>query len=953
MANPSKLRQTYRFRIDAHAISFVCFVLVSCSTNHVIAQPEVHGIEADESAARHFTLKVLPVLKSKCFACHGDKLDEIEGELNLTTRAGMVAGGEAWGTALTPKDPEASPLFQAMTWSDADLEMPPKENDRLTENQIADVRRWIEAGAPWPDADAQKRYREEAWNQRETEDGILVATSGGLADEWTYRRYQSTEIWAFQPLRTQFKHSSIDGFIQGKLDGAGVVSAPQAEPQLLLRRAYLDLIGIPPTPREQQEFLAAWQENQESAWHGLIERLLESPHYGERWAQHWLDVARYADTGGLSNDYERSNAWRYRDYVIRSFNSDKPYDQFVIEQIAGDEWANTLDQNDEPSHSRAIEARLGTAFLRMGPWETAMIPQEEARQLFRDDVVDSIGRSFLSMPMRCCKCHDHKFDPVPTRDYYRMYAAVSASQPAEMPADFLETENLHGSEQGAEDVSALHEFSDVRRIELVEKRENAAKQWYAEHNLPYKDEEARRNDPEDQKPPRHVGLDEDEKGRLKVREQDCWVWNRRLERYQPLVHSVFNGPDQDQNARKLRPPQEIDPEWRPKSYIFMGGDRTALGEPVTPGVLSGCNLPVAGAPSDDPFALPIDVNGRRLALAKWIANKDNPLTARSYVNRIWQHHFGHGIVRTPNNFGVKGDKPSHPELLDWLTQQFIRGGWQTKPLHRLIMQSSVYRRSTSHPNNDALMNIDPDNKLLAKFSARRLSAEELRDSLLAATGELNRQIGGLPAFPEINMEVALQPRMIQFSIAPAYLPSKTRQERNRRSIYAYRCRGLADPFMEVLNKPTPNDSCARRDTAAVSPQAFTLLNSEILSDRSVAMARRIQEDADEVGEQLIRAFTLILGREPSAKEHQSLLAYVEEMVAYHREHTPKGPEYPTEITRSLVEEFSGQPFEYTEWLPAFEDYEPDTKPADVNAKTRALADMCLVLFNTNEFIYVY
>lgn len=905
-----------------------------------VSDDKVDPTSQDRIEARHFTLNVLPVLKEKCLGCHGADPDDIKGDYDIRTQDKVLAGGESEEAAVIPGNADESPLYLAVTWDG--LEMPPKENDRLTEEQTEAIKRWINVGAPWPSEEVQSEILKAEWSVAENEDGVLVSTSGGLADDWTYRRYLKDEIWAFLPLQKDFQQESIDDFINERIHAAKLKAGPIATPQQLIRRASLDLTGLPPQPAQIDKFVQAYEANPEQAWTALIDRLLESKHYGERWGQHWLDVVRYADTGGFSNDYERSNAWRYRDYVIRSFNEDKPFNEFVVEQIAGDE----LRPNDP-------EGVVATGFLRMGPWDTAMIPQDEARQLFRDDVVHSVGQSFLSMPMRCCKCHDHKFDPIPTQDYYRFYATFSATQPAEMPADFLPEETQEGFDDGLELASKLFDFADQKRIALVEKQEAAAKEWYKEHDLPYKDEKGRKNDAEDMKPPRHVGLDEMDKGRLKVREQDCWIWNRRKERYQPLAQSVFNGPNLWQNARKLRKPEKVDMKWRPDSFIHIGGDYQVKGDAVTPGVLSGCGVPVEGTPSDDPYALTTNIEGRRLGLAKWIADDRNPLTARSYVNRIWQYHFGQGIVRTPNNFGVKGSKPTHPELLDFLSSQFIEGGWKTKSLHRMIMHSDAYKRSTAHPNLDELNNVDPDNKLLARFLPRRLSAEEIRDAMLLATNELNRQVGGLPVMPEINMEVALQPRMIQFSIAPAYQPSPTPEQRNRRSIYAYRVRGQADPFMEVMNLPNPNDSCELRDSSAVSPQAFTMINSDVMSDRSIALATRVQKESKKLSGQVGRAFRLVFGRKPTNEERRSMREYVEEMVEYHNSVKPDPTVYPTKVTRSLVEEFSGDTFEFEEWLPVFENYTPDAKPATVSAETRALADMCLLLFNTNEFIYVY
>ncbi|MEM8734379.1 MAG: PSD1 and planctomycete cytochrome C domain-containing protein, partial [Planctomycetota bacterium] len=700
------------------------------------AMPSLQGQENESTSKvaeqRHFTLKVLPLLTEKCLGCHGADTDDLKGEFDVRSLEALLKGGESEEPGLVPGNAADSPIYQAVTWDG--LEMPPKENDRLTEEQCEMVRRWIEAGAPWPNEETQDAIRMAEREVKVNDEGTLVSTSGGLSDSWTYRRYRQESIWAFLPVREEHEYDSVDEYIETKLADAGIASAPMAEPRELVRRAFYDLTGLPPRPQDVKKFLAAWEQEPEAAWSDLIDNLLASEHYGERWAQHWLDIARYADTGGFSNDYERSNAWRYRDYVIRAFNDDKPVDQFIKEQIAGDEIA--------PSNPEAIVA---TSFLRMGPWGTAMIPKEEARQLYLDDVVHSFGQTFLSMPLRCCKCHDHKFDPIPTQDYYRIYSAFSTTQPAEVEAPFLPEENLSGIKEGEAFVNEMHRFADSKRMELVNKREAAAKAWYEENDLPYKDNNARKNDPEDMKPMRHVGLNEMEQGRLKVREQDEWIWNRRKERYQPMVQGVYNGPDRSMNARKLRAPKgKYDQEWTPDSVIYTGGDRTAPGNPVSPGVLSACGLESPTGTEEDAFALPTTQSGRRKALAEWVASDDNPLTARSFVNRMWQHHFGKGIVKTANNFGVKGDAPSHPELLDFLTAKFLENDWKPKAIHKLIMMSAAYRRSTRHPEMDRLANVDPDNLLLARFEPRRLTAEEFRDSMLAASGELNRELGGFP-----------------------------------------------------------------------------------------------------------------------------------------------------------------------------------------------------------------
>ncbi len=908
--------------------------------------------DQQKEGERLFSLKVRSILESKCLACHGEEGKKVKGKFNLATLEGLLAGGETADDVLVPFHPEKSLLLTAIEWKDEDYEMPPKENDRLNEKQIAQVRRWIKLGAPWPNEELQKKYILSERSKERTEDGVILKTSGGLSEDWTYRRYKDEDVWAFQPVEKpevpQGAHP-VDVFVGNKLKKAGFRGAPIAHFRTLVKRAYYDLTGLPPTPFEIYQFRLAWDKDPEKAWTDLVDKLLDSPHYGERWGQHWLDVARYADTGGYSNDFERSNAWRYRDYVIRAFNEDKPYDEFVVEQIAGDElWEK------QPKGEKNAELLVASSFLRMGPWDPAMVKAPEARQIFLDDVVNSVGQTFLSTTMRCLKCHDHKFDPLPTRDYYRMYAAFAGTQLAERPAPFLPKENRVDFKQSKAMAEQLLAFAKKKRKHIEDKREQAARQWYAENNLPYKNSKDRRGDPDEKKPPRHAGLDHVEQGRLKVREQDDWIWTRRLERYQPMVQGIYNGQDpKSLNARSLRMPGKTNSTWRPDSRILMGGSLVAPGDKVQPGVLSVLGIPVSLKKDGDPFVISNKLEGRRLALARWISHTENPLTARSIVNRVWQHHFGKPLAGNPNNFGAKGGKPTHPKLLDWLAADFVENGWKFKRLHRLIMLSKAYRQSGNHPEMEKLLTKDPDNHLLAYREPRRLTAEELRDGILKTTGELKVKMGGIPIMPEINMEVALQPRMIQFSIAPAYQPSRTPEERNRRTIYAYRVRGQADPFLELFNQPNPNDSCEERDAAAVTPQAFTLLNSEVMSDRAIAFALRVEKEFDTLHLQVKRAVQLAYGRVPDKVEWERLKQYVTKMQEYHAKHDPKPVTYPTKVRRSLVEEFTGKPFDYEEILPVFENYLPDKKPADVEPSTRALADLCLILLNANEYIYVY
>ena len=488
-----------------------------------------------------FTLKISPLLQEKCLACHSGKEGKLKGDLDLSSLDGMLFGGETSEKVLVPKKPDESLLLTAIEWKDPDYEMPPKENDKLTEKQIQYFREWIELGSPWPSQEIQDQIKIAERKKIQTDEGIIVKNSGGLSDDWTYRRYKPEDLWAFQPVQKPKIPASlknpIDYFVEKKLDETQISPAPTADFRSLVKRAYLDLHGLPPTPYEIYQFRLSWDKNPEKAWDELIDQLMESQHFGERSAQHWLDVARYADTAGLSNDYERSNMWRYRDYVVRSFNEDKPYDRFIIEQIAGDElWEK------QPIDEKNSELLIATSFLRMGPWDPAMVLKPQARQLYLDDVVNAVGQTFLSTTMRCFKCHDHKFDPLPTRDYYRFYSVFSQTQLAERPAEFIEQENLRGMNAGKEATERMLSFAKNKYEELYNKQEEAAKKWFAEHKKEYLDENKRRSLPDEEKPPRHVGLTPTETGRLKVRRQDDWIWTRRLERYQPLAQSVYNGP---------------------------------------------------------------------------------------------------------------------------------------------------------------------------------------------------------------------------------------------------------------------------------------------------------------------------------------------------------------------------------------------------------------------------
>ena len=621
-----------------------------------------------------FSLKIFPLLKDKCFGCHGDKAKKQKGDFDMKSLESILKGGESGTPGLVKGHAAKSLIYKSIQWLDEDLEMPPKENDRFTKEQIALVKVWIDGGAPWLSEDQRQKYVDAEKLKAVTDAGVLVKHSGGLDDSWTYRRYQPEDIWAYQPLKettVPAGENAVDYFIQKKLKKAGLYQSGKAHKFTLIRRLSYDLTGLPPTVEQINTFM---NDSSVDAYEKLVDRLLASPHYGEQWGQRWLDVTRYSDTSGFSSDWEKSNAWRYRDYVIRSLNKDKPINQFFKEQIAGDEM-----------NPRDAEMTIATGFLRMGPYGTAMVTEPEARQQYLDDVTNSVGETFMATPLKCASCHDHKFDPIPTKDYYSIQAVFATTHPGEMPAKFLKEENRNRFAEGRKviQIRLKEAQADVDKIE--EKEESAARKWMAERGLEYKPRKQLQNAPEDKKPPRFVGLTIPEQGYLKVRQQDVWIYTRMLERYEPLAQSVYSGGFHVENEKKLRPPKnkkKAQFSKIPQSYILTGGSLEAQGAKVSSGVLSAVAMTTS-------YKMKDSMSGRRLAFARWLTSDENSLVIRTFVNRIWQGHFGRGIAANGNNFGKTGSKPSHPELLDSLSIFFRDNGWSAKKLHKLIVMSDT------------------------------------------------------------------------------------------------------------------------------------------------------------------------------------------------------------------------------------------------------------------------
>lgn len=898
--------------------TFVVLSILLFTTTASLAE----DLEKVSEGEKLFALHVKPLLAEKCLACHGANPEKIEGGLDLRSRDALLVGGESFEKdVVILGDGQHSMLYVTTTRQEEGYEMPPKEADQLSEKQQWWIRDWINAGAPWPDDERVKLI------QQEYAEGEQVLVSRALSNEWQHRRYEANKLWAYRPIEKHAVpdgHHPVDWFINRKLADAALAPAPPADAHTLVRRMSFGLTGLPPSPSDVEQFTTTYESNPDAAVETFAAQLMASPHYGEHFGWHWLDVARYADTAGFANDYSRPNAWRYRDYVVRSFNADKPYSQFVRQQIAGDE----IDEAN-------VENLIATGFLRMGPWEqTGMSVFKETRGQWLDDITDTVGQAFLAHSMLCCKCHDHKFDPVPTRDYYRMMAVFSTTQFAERDAPFLAEENLDGFRVSDDWVQAkIATYTDQDK-QLAEKMRKQRKDERGDAKVG------------------DNGLDPGDEASAARISKNISRHEIERDRTKPLALAVYTGATIHRNnvfGRIGLPDNRWNKGEIEQDVIHTGGNVHSQGDPVTPGALSAAEA--LGKMRSIEF--PGERGNRRLALADWIVDPSNPLTARVIVNRVWSWHFGQGIATNPNNFGGTGGLPTHPELLDYLAAWFMDNGWSIKKLNHLIVTSEAYRRDSRHSEPETLADKDPMGALYATFQPRRLTAEELRDAMLMVSGELNSTVGGLPCRPDINMEVAFQPRQIMGGTASVYEPDPLPSQRNRRTLYAERIRGLRDPFLEAFNQPGPDKSCELRETSTVAPQALTLINSQEVLDRAIAFADRVMKEQLPSEEAAIRrVFRLALAREPNDRELDVCLTHWRKAREEEASKTYQPTEFPDRVTRTVMAEKSGEPYSFVEIMPAYTSYKPDLGPADVDAHTRGLAHVVRVLLNTNEFSYL-
>lgn len=758
-----------------------------------------------QSPTVDFRRDVQPILAGRCYACHGP--DEHEAGLRFDDQETVYGELDSGEVAIVPGEPELSALLYRVAAEDEFSRMPP-EGEPLSDDEIAVLTAWIEQGAAW-----QGHW---AFEPRRSVEPPRVADDSAVANP-------------------------IDAFIQSRLEQAGLESAPPADRRTLLRRVYFDLTGLPPSPEEVEAFVA---DESPDAYEQRIDRLLESERYGERWARHWLDVVRFAETNSYERDGVKPNAWKYRDYVIRSFNDDKPYDQFLREQLAGDE----LEGSDR-------ETIVATGFYRLGRWDDE--PADRALAVYDefDDIVTVVAQGMLGLTVNCARCHDHKIDPIPQKDYYSLLAFFRGlgghGDGGRFPDKYSQVDVT------PPEIAAAHQANDAE-MERVRTAMRAIEQAGIE-----------KMSAEDQR--RSEG---NERRRLLREKLADYLDDDQQTRYDALGEELRAV----RRAREELPPRErvlgvafCDPT-PPETHVLIRGMPQAEGEAVPPAfpTLFGEDVPEIPEVENDALT-----SGRRRVLADWIASDDNRLTARVIVNRIWQHHFGRGIVRSSNNFGQLGVPPTHPELLDWLAERFVAAGWKMKPFHRLILTSNAYRRSSQAV--EASLAADPNNDLFWRFDMRRLSAEEIRDSILAVGGTLNDKMYGPGFYPEVSEEV----------MAGQSMPGKgwgdsSPEEQARRSVYIHVKRSLVTPLLETFDFPETDSSCEARFVTVQPQQAFALLHGDFNLRQAEVLAERLRgEGGDDVADQVRRGLELAYSRpaDPATVER-----FCEMIAAFRDEH---------------------------------------------------------------------
>jgi len=742
--------------------------------------------------------------------------------------------------------------------------------------------------------------------------GLGTGEFASRADEPGERssfRAEQREWWSFQPVSrpalpqvtdSAWVRNPIDAFVLAGLEAKGLGPSGAADRRTLIRRVTLDLIGLPPTPAEVEAFLA---DDSCDAFERVVDRLLMSPQYGERWARLWLDLARYAESDGLKSDDTRPNAWRYRDYVIQSLNDDKPYDRFIREQIAGDE-----------INPHNAEALVATGFNRHWPDENNARNLVLRRQEILNDITDTTASVFLGLSLGCARCHDHKYDPITQKDYYRFQAFFAATQPIDAPAGSRdEREAMRDRAHEWEELTASirAEMSAIEAPVMSRMRKDSIDKFVVEVREALAVDPAQRTPLEKQLAglaETHMEITTDAMvNKMPKDDRDRWTKLRdslkEFDKLKPRMPMAMVLTDVGREA--------------PKTYVLRRGLYNAPEDEVEPGVLSYFDTDAAKI-ADRPESA--STTGRRTALADWLASPANPLTSRVMVNRMWQSHFGRGLVGTPSDFGLQGERPTHPELLDWLADQFVQAGWRLKAIHRLMVTSNTYRQASAMkqtPSSNDAAAVDPDNALFWRMNRQRLDAELIRDAMLAVSGQLNPQSGGPSIHPELP--AGLSDRY-------GWKPSADEEQRNRRSVYVFVRRNLRYPLFELFDMPDTNETCGRRNRTTTPPQALFVLNSElILNEARVLAGRIVAEAGPEPYPAVIHAYRTAFGRDASGDEIELAVEFIKRQA---------------ELVRARG-------------AAASELALPNPMPHGMDAATgAAITDFCHALLNANEFIYV-
>jgi len=841
-----------------------------------------------------FERHIRPILKAQCLQCHGEE-DEHEGELDLRLVRLMVKGGES-GPAMAPGKPDESLLIERIEAG----EMPPGKT-KLTPDEVALLRRWISEGA--------KTARPEPADVAES---LITA--------------EDREFWSFRPVQRprvpQVRHQKavatpIDAFLLERLEQAGAKFAAPANRVSLLRRASFDLTGLPPTPEEVAEFAS---DRSAGAWERVIDRLLASPHYGERWGRHWLDVAGYADSDGYNEkDAERKYAYKYRDYVIAALNDDKPFDEFLREQLAGDE---LVSPPYEQLPHEAVEKLVATGFLRMGPDGTSdpAVNLPPARNDVMAETIKIVSTSILGLSVGCAQCHNHRYDPISQADYYGLraifepaYDCTSWRTPPERLISLWSDEERRIAAEVDAEVAEIEKESaayfkgriaEVLAPLIAKLPDEVRDQVRVALDKPAKERTSQESKLLKNYPQLRLNQGE-------LRRFDGDRYQKELDGFAARIAK----------ARERRPAEnyvqaltEV-PGKVPATRLFVRGDINQPAEELAPRELTilGEQAP-AKIPSDD---VKVPTTGRRLAYARHLTSGRHPLTARVWVNRVWMHHFGRGIVATPSDFGIAGDRPSHPELLDWLADEFVQGGWRLKRLHKLILMSTAYQQSTAR--GPRLEMSDPDNRLLGRMNVRRLEAEVIRDAVLAVSGRLSTRMFGPPVPVAADEAGQVVVGVNKGGSSRVVKIISLGSEGNRRSVYVQSRRSMPLGMLETFDAPTMNPNCEARSASTVAPQSLLLMNNGFVVDQSNALAGRVIREVGRSAEKRVRrAWDLVLCHPASDVQVTEAVKFLDEQAEYFRA----------------------------------SDGAPVKSKSGLAPEDQALATFCQALLSSNGFLYV-